>query len=150
MARVGRDVMTQSQMMTHPKTVLVAEDDCNDVQLLELAISRLPADVCFRIVRDGEEALAYLKGEGRFADRATYPPPQVAVLDLRMPKLDGFQVLEWIRRSSEFNGMKVFVWADSQYPAAVEQAKERAADGIIRKPNRLSDLQKILIDIIAL
>ena len=43
--------------------------------------------------------------------------------------------------NAKINGMKVFVWADSQYPAAVEQAKERAADGIIRKPNRLSDLQ---------
>jgi CheY-like chemotaxis protein len=131
------------------KTVLVAEDDPNDVHLLELAAGRMPSGLSLQIVRDGEEAVAYLQGEGKFADRALYPMPKLVLLDVRMPKLDGFQVLQWIRHTSELSKLKVFVWADSQYETAVNRAKEEGADRIIAKPNRLSDLEKILRDISA-
>jgi CheY-like chemotaxis protein len=130
------------------KTVLVAEDDPNDVHLMELAAHQAaPGGVAFKIVRDGEEALAYLKGEGRFADRQRYPLPDLALLDVRMPKLDGFQVLQWIRNEPDFKNLKVFIWADSQFESDVKRAKSGGADRIIPKPNDMATLRDTLRDI---
>jgi len=128
--------------------VLVAEDDPNDVHLMELAAQQAaPGGVAFKIVRDGEEALAYLKGGGRFADRQRYPLPDLALLDVRMPKLDGFQVLQWIRNEPDFKNLKVFIWADSQFESDVKRAKSGGADRIIPKPNDMATLRDTLRDI---
>jgi len=131
-----------------PKTVLVAEDDPNDVHLMELAAQKVAcANVSFQIVRDGEEAVAYLKGEAPFEDRRKYPLPDLALLDVRMPRLDGFQVLDWIRNAPGLKKLKVFVWADSQFDADVQRATRGGADRIIPKPNDIIKLREILRDI---
>lgn len=135
-------------MGTLPKTVLVAEDDPNDVRLLELAAQQFsPNEIRFEVVRDGEEALAYLAGEGKFANRKSHPFPDLVLLDVRMPKLDGFQVLQWIRGEPEHRSLKVFVWADSQFHSDVERAQRGGADRIIPKPNHMSALREILREI---
>jgi len=133
---------------TFPKTVLVAEDDPNDVRLLELAAQQFSAEeIKFQVVRDGEEAVAYLSGEGAYADRQTHPLPDLVLLDVRMPKLDGFQVLQWIRGRSDLTRLKVFVWADSQFHSDVQQAVKSGADRVIPKPNQMAALRDILREV---
>jgi CheY-like chemotaxis protein len=137
-----------SRLTTIPKTVLIAEDDPNDVHLMELAVQQVtPSGVNFQIVRDGEEAISYIKGEGRFRDRMKHPLPDLALLDVRMPKLDGFQVLDWIRNKSDFKNLKVFVWADSQFEADVSRAQSGRADRVIPKPGDMATLRSILREI---
>jgi len=129
----------------------VAEDDPNDIRLLELASQQFPAsEIKFQIVRDGEEALAYLRGQGAFADRRAHPLPDLVLLDVRMPRLDGFQVLHWIRSQPDFSELKVFVWADSQFHSDVDRARKGGADRIIPKPNQMAALRDILREIKAL
>ena len=131
-----------------PKILLIAEDDPNDVRLLELAAQQFSTDeIRFQVVRDGEEALAYLEGEEKYADRSAYPLPDLILLDVRMPKLDGFQVLKWIRSSAEMRDMKVFVWADSQFRTDVDKAVAGGADRVIPKPNHMAALREILREI---
>src|ERR1051326_2388427 len=83
--------------MTDRSTVLLAEDDLDDVLLTQIAFERARLANPLQVVRDGEEAIAYLRGEGAFADRERFPFPILLLLDLKMPKVDGFQVLSWLQ-----------------------------------------------------
>jgi CheY-like chemotaxis protein len=105
-----------------PRNVLVVEDSADDVELLLIAARTAPDLVSFQVVRDGEQALAYLKGEGEYADRQTHPFPDLVLLDLMLPGMDGFEVLTWIRQHPEFKALKVFVWTDSGDPGALDRA----------------------------
>lgn len=144
----GKSVTLPGRLGTFPKTVLVAEDDPNDVRLLELAAQPLrPSEIKFHIVRDGEEALAYLRGDGLFSDRKAYPLPDLVLLDVRMPRLDGFQVLQWIRSQPALSKLRVFVWADSQFHSDINRAQKGGADRVIPKPNQMAALREILREI---
>ena len=115
------------------KNVLVVEDNEDDVELLEVAARMAPEAVAFHIVRDGEQALAYLQGEGPFADRQAHPFPQLVLLDISLPGMDGIAVLSWIRQHPEFNKLKVFVWTDSGDPAALDRARRAGANRFVPK-----------------
>ena len=115
------------------KNVLVVEDSADDVELLLIAARTAPDAVSFHIVRDGEQAAAYLKGEGQFADRKAHPFPNLVLLDLSLPGMDGFEVLSWIRQHPELNSMKVFVWTDSGDPGALDRAIRAGANRFVPK-----------------
>jgi CheY-like chemotaxis protein len=115
------------------KRILVVEDDSADVESLLIGARTGPDGVSFHVVRDGEQALAYLKGEGHFADRQAHPFPGLVLLDLSLPGMDGFEVLAWIRRHPEFNGLKVFVWTDSGDPRALNRAIRTGANSFVPK-----------------
>jgi CheY-like chemotaxis protein len=124
-------VLAQDQSQS--KNVLVVEDNADDVELLQIAAKAAPDAVAFHIVRDGEQALAYLKGEGPFADRQAHPLPRLILLDLSLPGIDGFEVLAWIRQHPELNSMKVFVWTDSGDPKALDRAIKAGANRFVPK-----------------
>jgi len=115
------------------KNVLVVEDSADDVELLLIAARKAPEAVSFHIVRDGEQALAYLKGEGPFADRHAHPFPNLILLDLSLPGISGFEVLDWIRQHPEFSALKVFVWTDSGDPGALDRALRAGANRFVPK-----------------
>ena len=115
------------------KNVLVVEDNADDVELLQVAAKAAPDAIAFHIVRDGEQALAYLQGEGPFADRQAHPLPQLVLLDLSLPGIDGFEVLSWIRQHPELCSLKVFVWTDSGDPKALDRAIKAGANRFVPK-----------------
>ena len=115
------------------KIVLVVEDNQDDVELLQAAARTAPEAVSFHIVRDGEQALAYLQGESPFADRHAHPFPHLVLLDLALPGIDGFTVLSWIRQQPELNELKVFVWTDSGDPQALDRAIKAGANRFVPK-----------------
>lgn len=87
--------------MHYEATVLLCEDDPHDVLLTQIAFEKARLANPLQIVRDGEEAIAYLRGDGPFANRTRFPFPILLLLDLKMPKLDGFYVLQWLREQPE-------------------------------------------------
>src|SRR5664279_2798515 len=78
-------------------TVLLVEDDLNDVFLVKRAFRLAQVRNPLQIVTDGEEAILYLKGEGKYSDRAAHPLPKLIVMDIKMPRASGFEVLEWVK-----------------------------------------------------
>ena len=116
-----------------PRNVLVVEDNADDVELLRLAAEAAPNAVAFHIVGDGEKALAYLKGEGQFADRQAHPLPDLVLLDISLPGMNGFEVLTWIRAHPEFSALKVFVWTDSGDRETLDRAAKAGADRFVPK-----------------
>src|SRR6478672_2236577 len=87
-----------------------------------------------QVAADGEEAVAYLTGQGEFSDRASYPLPHLVLLDLKLPKMDGFQVLQWIRTSAHLPGLRVVVLTSSDNIRDVNLAYSLGANSFLVKP----------------
>jgi CheY-like chemotaxis protein len=130
------------------RTVLYVEDSANDFGLLELASKKCGTPFALKHAGDGEEAIAYLEGAGAFADREEHPFPDLVLLDLKMPKLDGFEVLQWIRSNPLTMSVPIVVLAGSSFRADIRRALELGANSYAAKPAKLEELQ-VLIDQIA-
>ena len=115
------------------KRVLVVEDNEDDVDLLLMAAQTAPHAISFHIVRDGKQAVAYLQGDGEFADRQAHPFPHLILLDLGLPGMNGFEVLAWIRAHPEFSALQVFVWTDSGDRETLERATQAGANRFVPK-----------------
>src|SRR3974390_3519580 len=78
-------------------SILLESDDPNDVVLVHFAFKRAQIHNPLKVVTDGAEAVEYLKGDGKYADRERWPLPELIVMDIKMPRLSGFEVLEWLK-----------------------------------------------------
>ncbi|MET0262502.1 MAG: response regulator [Rariglobus sp.] len=114
--------------------LLVAEDDAVDALLLERALRR--AGSLFRMVRvsDGEEVIDYVQGRGAFSDRASHPAPKVILLDLKMPRKDGFAVLSWRQQLPNGHLLPVVVFSSSALPQDINRAYSLGANSYVVKP----------------
>ena len=123
-------------MKTAVPTFLVAEDDADDFLFFERAVAReFEADL--RRARDGEEAITYLKGEGEFADRVAFPLPDLVVLDLKMPRVNGFEVLTWLRAHEHLGSLPVVIFTSSDDPGDMERAKALGVAAYLVKPTSI-------------
>jgi len=129
-------------------TVLYVEDNTDDFALLELAARKCGTPFCLQRAADGEEAIAYLNGASAYGDREVHPFPDLVLLDLKMPRLDGFEVLQWIRDNPVTRAVPVVVLAGSRYRADIRRALELGAQSYAAKPGTLAELE-VLVDQIA-
>src|SRR5882762_8837912 len=113
--------------------ILLVEDDEADIFLLRRAFRNARIANPLIEVRDGQAAIQYLSGVGAYADRARYPIPFLVLLDLRLPKLSGFEVLEWIRDQPELAELIVVVWTASAQVPEVAKAQELGANAYLVK-----------------
>jgi len=120
--------------------ILLAEDNADDVALVQHAFKRAGAKSHLTAVTDGLEVLEYLKGEGAFANREAYPFPDILLLDLNMPRKNGFEVLAWVRQDLRCTRLMVHVLTASPRDADVEQAYGLGANSYVVKPSRLDEL----------
>ena len=127
---------------TDKPTILMVEDDENDVYLFEREFIRLMDRVRVRRVRDGVEATEYMEGVGEYADRGKYPLPRVILLDLNLPRINGLEFLEWLR--SVFHGnvqqTPVIVLSSSSLEADVQAASDAGGSAFLTKPAQWEDL----------
>jgi DNA-binding response OmpR family regulator len=114
--------------------LLHVEDEDDDAILFSKACERaqLPVELCR--VADGAEARAYLLGQGIYADRFRYPFPQVVVLDLKMPLVDGFEFLKWVRGPDGFATLPVLVFTSSLSREDKTRALAEGASSYFVKP----------------
>lgn len=131
--------------MLQEASILLVEDDPNDVLLMQRAFERARLANPLKIVRDGEEAIEYLSGEGIYSDRENFPIPLLILLDLRMPRRTGFEVLEWLRSKPEFAEIPVVVLTSSEELPDVHKAYQLGANSYLTKPAQLDDLVQMML-----
>ncbi len=120
--------------MLENQYILLAEDDPNDVLLIQRAFQKAGLRENLKVVRDGEQAIEYLSGHGVYANRERYPLPFVLLLDLKMPGTDGFEVLQWLRADPELKRLLTVVLTSSNLQADVDRAYELGANSYLVKP----------------
>jgi CheY-like chemotaxis protein len=120
--------------MTQVRNILLADDDPNDVHIVKAAFTRAGYDFPFHVVPNGEQAIAYLKGEGKYANRKKFPIPSLLLLDIKMPSIDGFEVLRWARSRPEWRVLPVIGLTNSYYGPDVNRAYDLGANSFLTKP----------------
>jgi CheY-like chemotaxis protein len=125
-------------------TILLVEDEENDALLVKMAFKKNAIPNPVQWVRDGLEAIAYLNGEGEFADRERYPFPEVLILDLKMPRMNGLELLAWIRDHPEFRVIPTIIMSASRLDSDVEKAYALGANTYMIKPSAFDDLAKMV------
>src|SRR5690242_19174183 len=126
--------------MSKELVMLVAEDDPNDVTLLEHALKRNGVTVRAEIVPDGDQVIKYLRGDGAYADRARHPFPDILLLDLKMPLMSGVEVLEWLRNDKGCIALPVVMLSGSALSADVEHAYRLGVKTYFTKPHSVNEL----------
>ena len=130
------------------KPILQVEDDPNDLFLLEHAMTKAGVANPIQAVTDGQQAIQYLQGAGKFADREQFPLPCLVLLDLKLPHVMGLDVLRWIREQPE-TGLIVIVLTASGEGADIADAYRLGANAFLIKPsgsNQLVDMAKAIKD----
>lgn len=125
------------------EVILLAEDNENHVLLIRRAFEQAGLVNPLYVVANGEEAISYLKGEGKYARREEYPLPCLLLLDLKMPKKDGFEVLEWLREQPGFSSLRVVVLTTSEELRDVNRAYRLGANSFLTKPVDFRDFVQL-------
>jgi CheY-like chemotaxis protein len=125
------------------RPVLYVEDEENDALLVKLAFRQAGVGCPVRIVADGREALDYLLGCGSFADREQHPLPWLVLLDLNLPKVSGFEVLERARQEPELTALPIVIFTSSGQETDREQARNLGATDYFIKPHSIPGVAEI-------
>ncbi len=134
-------------MTTPPTTILLVEDSPTDVMLIRRALAQLNVGNPVQVVRDGDAAVEYLSGKGEYADRAQYPMPAVMLLDLKLPRRSGLEVLQWLRAQPGLGRLPVVVLTSSQQTKYINRAYDLGANSYLVKPVEFSDLKDMLSNV---
>jgi len=129
------------------KPVLYAEDEADDVLFMQHAWSKASVPNRLHVVTDGEQAVQYLSGEGKNANRHEHPLPGLVLLDLKLPKLSGLDVLKWVRQQRATRALPVMVLSSSTNPADVSAAYELRANAYLVKPSQAEDLVGLIANL---
>ena len=124
--------------------VLVAEDEPTDALILRIAFEQAGIPRSLVVVRDGEEAVNYLCGNPPYTDRSVHPLPALILLDLKMPRMTGFDVLAWLASRPDFKHLPAIVFSSSSEEQDVLRARQMGARDYFIKPHSISDYVKIV------
>jgi two-component system response regulator len=125
------------------KTILQVEDDPNDVFFMQHAMKKVGVANPIQVTSDGQEAIDYLKGAGKFADRGKFPLPCLVLLDLKLPYVMGLDVLKWIRQQPGA-ALPVIILTASSEDADIATAYRLGANGFLTKPSEASKLEDMV------
>lgn len=130
-------------MTTTNRALLLVEDNEDDVFIMKRALKGARVANPLFVVEDGQQALDYLSGAGKFADREQYPLPAVVFLDLKLPLLSGHDVLAWIRRQRELESLVVIVLTSSNEPSDLNRCYALGANSYVVKPPTPEQLEEL-------
>jgi CheY-like chemotaxis protein len=127
--------------------MLLVEDNSADALLVRRAFQRANIRCTIHVVTNGEEAIAYLRGDGQYADRQQFPLPSLVLLDLKLPRRSGFDVLLAIRQHPSLRRLPIVVLTSSRELKDVNRAYELGANSYVTKvadPVNMTDLMKVI------
>lgn len=120
--------------------MLLVEDEPNDVLLIQRAFRKAGVHAPMRVVNDGQAAMDYLAGHGVYADRVAYPLPALVLLDLKLPRKSGHEVLEWLRAQPALKRTPVVLLTSSKESMDIDRAYELGANSYLVKPVAFAEL----------
>lgn len=120
--------------MGHDGCVLLVDDDPNDVALLRRALDRSGHALPVHVAVDGPQAVDYLAGRGVFADRTRHPQPSLLLLDVKLPRQSGLEVLAWVREQPSLSGLRTLILTSSTEPSDIRRAYALGAALYLVKP----------------
>ena len=129
--------------MAEHAVILLAEDEEDYVLLIRRAFEQAHIPNPLHVVWNGQEAIAYLKGEGKYSNREEYPLPDLLLLDLKMPRVNGFEVLQWIRAQPGLAPLRVLVLTSSDQIRDVNEAYKLGANSFLVKPLDFQDFTQL-------
>jgi CheY-like chemotaxis protein len=130
--------------------VLIVDDDPDDIELMQLAFEKAKAPCALMSAADGAEAIKYLSGEGEYSDRDIYPMPLLVLLDLNMPRVNGFDVLEWVQKNRTAKFPVVITLSYSHLESDIRRAYQLGTSAYVAKPVDLDSsvsLVKLLVNL---
>jgi len=130
--------------MTRQQTILLVDDSEDNLFLMRAAFNMAKSNHPLQEVHNGQEAIAYLKGEGPYGDRKQFPLPTVMLLDLNMPKKNGYDVLAWVRAQPGLKRLAIIILTASTRTEDVERALDLGATSFLVKPLALDELAAML------
>lgn len=125
-------------------TILLVEDEPDSAFLFKHVVKKLGITHPVQVATDGQEALDYLHGVGKFADRLVFPRPSLIVLDLKLPRVNGLEVLRQIRANPGLRSLIVIMLTSSASDDDIAKAYDLGVNGYLVKPSELSELTKML------
>jgi CheY-like chemotaxis protein len=134
-------------MSANNPVLLHVEDDPNDVLLLQRAFRKANLPINIQAVNDGDKAVAYLDGANGFGDREKFPLPALVLLDLKMPRKSGLEVLAWIRGQPKLRRVLVVIFTSSKHDEDINRAYDLGANSYLVKPvgfDMLVEVAKLL------
>jgi CheY-like chemotaxis protein len=114
--------------------VLLAEDDENDIAFARRAFAQVEISAPLLVVEDGQEAIDFLSGAGKYSDRDPHALPSLLMLDLKMPRKTGMDVLKWIREQERLQSLPIIIFSSSLQPSEIEAAYRMGANAFVAKP----------------
>jgi len=131
-------------MKKYNATILVVDGDADERMFIERVLRKLGITSPIHLLASGDEAIAYMKGEGRYADRRGYAYPSFVLTDLRMAHGDGFAVLAFLKRNPDWAVIPTVVLSASNNPHDIKEAYRLGASSFHNKPLGNDDLAKLL------
>jgi len=126
-------------------TILLVEDDANDVMLFQRAYRKCRLANPLQVVSDGEAALDYLAGSGKHADRVSYPLPALVLLDFKLPRKSGLEVLAWLRSQASLKRLPVVALTSSRERSDVNRAYDLGINSYLVKPVAFDNLLQLVM-----
>jgi CheY-like chemotaxis protein len=130
--------------MNNDAPILLAEDDENDIYLLQLAFKKAAISRPLIIARDGQEAIDYLAGQAASTNSGSNPAPALLLLDLKMPRVDGFEVLAWLAEHPTLQTLPIVVLSSSAFESDIKKAQQLGAHDYRVKPPQFENLLQIV------
>lgn len=131
--------------MTQTQTILLVEDNPVDILLMQRAFrNETFANTSLQIVRDGDAAVFYLNGDGEYSDRDRYPLPAIILLDLKLPRRSGHEVLVWLKQQPELKRLPVVMLTSSRQTPDVKRAYDLGVNSYLVKPVGFASLLEMM------
>lgn len=126
-----------------PPVVLLVDDDDGCPILMRAAMEKAAIDCSLEYVADGRDAMDYLSGTGKYQNRNNFAMPSLVLLDLKMPNVNGFDVLHWKSQQRTLDWLPVVVWSTADVQNDQQEAIRLGADAFLVKPMKLQDLMGV-------
>jgi len=131
-------------MAVNGYSILLVEDDSNDILFVQRAFRQVNATTPIQIVKDGDEAVDYLSGQGNYADRDRHPLPALILLDLKLPRRSGVEVLTWVKQQPVIKRIPVVVLTSSQQDMDINRTYDLGISSYLVKPVSFGALSQMI------